>query len=241
MTRRRGMSLAGQYLVLQLLIVLAVLVAVVAISLAQSAAAFERIEGRRALSAAEALGNNPTVRALLPAAEPRGGSALPAVAESVRTVSGSSQVALARLDRTVVASSDPGLLGQSAGTGREPGDGGPGLDRRGGRQRRPGTVRPRPGPGRRRKNDRHRLHQPELPVHLGAAGRRRAQPAHVPGRGQRAGRGRLAAAGPPRQAADPGHGTQRNHRAGGEPRGHAARAEGGGGGSRPARAHHRGQ
>ena len=48
MTRRRGMSLAGQYLLLQLLIVLAVLVGVVAISLAQSAAAFERTEGRRA-------------------------------------------------------------------------------------------------------------------------------------------------------------------------------------------------
>ncbi|MEW9872079.1 ATP-binding protein [Arthrobacter sp. HS15c] len=106
------MSLAGQYLVLQLLIVLAVLVAVVAISLAQSAAAFERTEGRRALSAAEALAANPTVRELLPAAEPRAGSALPAVAESVRTVSGSSNVALAKLDRTVIASSDPGLLGQ---------------------------------------------------------------------------------------------------------------------------------
>ncbi|WP_427008329.1 sensor histidine kinase [Pseudarthrobacter sp. H2] len=106
------MSLAGQYLVLQLLIVLAVLVAVVAISLAQSAAAFERIEGRRALSAAETLGNNPAVRALLPSAEPGRGSALPAVAESVRTVSGSSQVALAKLDRTVVASSDPGLSGR---------------------------------------------------------------------------------------------------------------------------------
>jgi two-component system CitB family sensor kinase len=106
------MSLAGQYLVLQLLIVLAVLVAVVAISLAQSAAAFERTEGRRALSAAEALGNNPTVRALLPEAEPRVGSALPAVAESIRTVSGSSHVTLAKLDGTVVAASDPGLLGQ---------------------------------------------------------------------------------------------------------------------------------
>jgi sensor histidine kinase regulating citrate/malate metabolism len=106
------MSLAGQYLVLQLLIVLAVLVAVVAISLAQSAAAFERIEGRRALSAAESLGSNPTVRALLPSAEPRGGSALPSVAETVRTVSGATHVALAKLDRTVVASSDPSLLGQ---------------------------------------------------------------------------------------------------------------------------------
>ena len=119
------MSLAGQYLVLQLLIVLAVLVAVVAISLAQSAAAFERTEGRRALSAAEALAANPTVRELLPAAEPRAGSALPAVAESVRTVSGSSHVALAKLDRTVVASSDPGLLGQPLELGAEPGDGRP--------------------------------------------------------------------------------------------------------------------
>jgi sensor histidine kinase regulating citrate/malate metabolism len=89
-----------------------VLVAVVAISLAQSAAAFERVEGRRALSAAEALGNNPAVRELLPTAEPRTGAALPAVAESARTVSGSAQVALAKLDRTVVATSDPSLFGQ---------------------------------------------------------------------------------------------------------------------------------
>jgi two-component system CitB family sensor kinase len=116
-TRRRGMSLAGQYLVLQLLIVLAVLVAVVAISLAQSAAAFERVEGRRALSAAEALGNNPAVRELLPNAEPRGGAALPAVAESVRTVSGSAQVALATRDRTIVTASDPGLVGRQLDLG----------------------------------------------------------------------------------------------------------------------------
>ncbi|MFF1828396.1 ATP-binding protein [Paenarthrobacter sp. NPDC058040] len=107
------MSLAGQYLVLQLLIVLAVLVAVAAISLAESAASFERTEGRRALSAAEALGNNPTVRELLPTAGPRSGSALPAVAESVRTVSGSAQVALAKLDGTVVTASDPGLVGKA--------------------------------------------------------------------------------------------------------------------------------
>lgn len=112
MTRRRGMSLAGQFLVLQLLIVSAVLVAVVAISLAQSAATFERIEGRRALSAAESLAGSPIVRELLPLAEPRSAAALPAVAESVRTVSGSARVALARVDRTVVASSDPALPGR---------------------------------------------------------------------------------------------------------------------------------
>ncbi|WP_262107764.1 sensor histidine kinase [Arthrobacter sp. Marseille-P9274] len=105
------MTLAGQYLVLQLLIVAAVLVGVVALSLAQSAQTFERVEGRRALSAAETLAATPAVRALLPVAQPRLGAALPAVAESVRTVSGSSAVFLARPDGTVITSSDPDQLG----------------------------------------------------------------------------------------------------------------------------------
>jgi sensor histidine kinase regulating citrate/malate metabolism len=105
-------SLAGQYLRLQLLIVLAVLVAVVAISLAQSAASFERVEGRRALSAAETLAANPTVRGLLENAQPGSGSALPSVAETVRTISGSAHVALARADGTVVTSSDPSQQGR---------------------------------------------------------------------------------------------------------------------------------
>ncbi|WP_336715795.1 sensor histidine kinase [Arthrobacter sp. USHLN218] len=109
--RRRGLTLAGQYLVLQLLIVAAVLAGVVALSLAQSAQTFERVEGRRALSAAESLAAMPAVRALLPVAQPRLGAALPAVAESVRTVSGSSSVYLAHPDRTVITSSDPDQLG----------------------------------------------------------------------------------------------------------------------------------
>ncbi|NMR30821.1 ATP-binding protein [Crystallibacter degradans] len=106
------MTLAGQYLVLQLLIVLAVLLGVIAISLAQSAQAFERVEGRRALSAAETLAAMPAVRSLLPVAEPRLGSALPAVAESVRTVSGSTFAILARPDRTIITSPDPSQLGE---------------------------------------------------------------------------------------------------------------------------------
>jgi two-component system CitB family sensor kinase len=110
--RRRRITLAGQYLVLQLLIVLAVLVGVIAISLAQSAQAFERVEGRRALSAAETLAAMPAVRSLLPDAEPRLGAALPAVAESVRTVSGSTFAILARPDRTIITSPDPSQLGQ---------------------------------------------------------------------------------------------------------------------------------
>jgi sensor histidine kinase regulating citrate/malate metabolism len=105
------LSLAGQYLALQLLIVLAVLVGVVAISLAQSAQAFERVEGRRALSAAESVAAMPVVRSLLPGAEPRLGAALPAVAESARTVSGSSFVSLAKPDLTIITSPDPSRLG----------------------------------------------------------------------------------------------------------------------------------
>lgn len=108
---RRRMSLAGQYLGLQLLIVLAVLVGVIFISLAQSVQTFERVEGRRALSAAESLAAMPVVRSLLPGAEPRQHAALPAVAESARTVSGSSFVILATPDRTVLTSPDPSQLG----------------------------------------------------------------------------------------------------------------------------------
>jgi hypothetical protein len=47
MAIRRRPTLAGQLLVLQLAIVVVVLVAVAAVSLAQSAATFNRVEGRR--------------------------------------------------------------------------------------------------------------------------------------------------------------------------------------------------
>ncbi|MBO1269735.1 sensor histidine kinase [Arthrobacter cavernae] len=105
------MSLAGQLLGLQLLIVLAVLLGVIAISLAQSTQTFERVEGRRALSAAESLAAMPVVRSLLPTAEPRQGSALPSVAESARTVSGSSFAILAKPDLTILTSPDNSKLG----------------------------------------------------------------------------------------------------------------------------------
>lgn len=108
---RRSMSLAGQYLVLQLLIVLAVLVVVGAISMAQAAQDIRRVEGRRALAAAENLAANATVRTLLPSATPGVGTALPSVAETVRTTSGSTSVVLGFPDRTVVTSSDPSQVG----------------------------------------------------------------------------------------------------------------------------------
>lgn len=104
---RREMSLARQYLALQLLIVFAVLVIVPVISLAQSEEEIRRVEGRRALSAAENLAANPTVRTRLPTAAPGQDRALAAVGETTRTVSGASVVMLARRDRHVVTSSDP--------------------------------------------------------------------------------------------------------------------------------------
>src|SRR3954451_16164150 len=110
--RRREMTLAGQFLLLQVLIVLAVLVAVSAISLAQTARAFERSEVRPALNAAENLAANPAVRQRIQHARPFDSSGLASVAESVRTVSGSTSVFLARTDRVVLVSSDPSQVGE---------------------------------------------------------------------------------------------------------------------------------
>ncbi len=115
--KRREMTLAGQYLLLQVLVVLVVLVAVGAISLAQSARSFERSEVRPALNAAENLAANPTVRQRIAAAEPYDRSGLASVAESVRTVSGSSSVYLARTDRVVLVSSDPTQVGDTVALG----------------------------------------------------------------------------------------------------------------------------
>ena len=51
--RRRRTTLAGQLFALQLAIIVVVLVAVAAVSLSQSAATFERVEGRRVSAIAE--------------------------------------------------------------------------------------------------------------------------------------------------------------------------------------------
>ena len=105
------MTLARQFLLLQVLVVLAVLVAVGAISLAQTRRAFERSEVRPALSAAENLAGSPAVRERIVRATPADPAGLPSVAESVRTVSGSSTVAVLRTDGVVLTSSDPGQVG----------------------------------------------------------------------------------------------------------------------------------
>ena len=119
--RRREMTLAGQYLLLQTLIVLAVLVTVGAISIGQTARAFERRERSPALSGAENLAANPTVRQRIVGARPYDDSGLGSVAESARTLNGATSVFLARPDRLVLVSSDPAAGPGPARPGRRPG------------------------------------------------------------------------------------------------------------------------
>ncbi|KLN72498.1 histidine kinase [Rhodococcus sp. MH15] len=111
---RRRHTLATQLLELQLLIVVAVLVCVTALSLAQSSASFQREEGRRALSAAESLAANPAVRELLPQAQTRLRSGLQGSVDSVRAISGVTYVSLADADGSVVISTRPGDVGIDA-------------------------------------------------------------------------------------------------------------------------------
>lgn len=110
---RRKLTLAGQYLILQLLIIAVVLAGVITVSLTQATNNFEKIEGRRSLSAAESLAANPLLRVLLPEAEPEMGSALPAMGESVRSTSGLQFVTIADPRGTVVTSSYPDEVGTS--------------------------------------------------------------------------------------------------------------------------------
>jgi two-component system CitB family sensor kinase len=114
--KRRGMTLAGQYLLLQVLIVLTVLVAVGAISIAQSARSFERSEIRPALSAAENLAGRPVVRQQMAAGSPSR-RVLSASMESARTLSGSTSAWVAGTDGRVLVSSDPTQVGRPAGAG----------------------------------------------------------------------------------------------------------------------------
>lgn len=107
------LSLAGQYLVLQLMIIAVILAGVVAVSVIQSTNNFEKVEGRRSMSAAESLAANPLLRQLIPEAEPEMGSALPAMAETTRSISGLQFVTLADGTGTIITSTFPNEVGTS--------------------------------------------------------------------------------------------------------------------------------
>ncbi|GIJ54137.1 sensor histidine kinase [Virgisporangium aurantiacum] len=101
---RRRFSLAGQLLLSQLGIVLAVVVAVGAVSLAEADAAFRTDEGRRLRSVAENLAAESTVRAGI--TDPLWYDALAARAESARAVAGATYVVIG--DRAGVLVTGPG-------------------------------------------------------------------------------------------------------------------------------------
>jgi two-component system CitB family sensor kinase len=107
---RPKLTLAGQFLAFQLVIGSVVLVAVAAVSLAQSAETFRRDQGHRMLSIAETVATTSVTR--LGLTYPAQQGALPPLAEGTRTVSGASFVIIARPDRTILTSPDPRQVGR---------------------------------------------------------------------------------------------------------------------------------
>ena len=105
----RRLSLAGQLLTLQVVIVCVVLVGVAAVTVAQSTLRAQEVETRRAIEVAETLANNQATRAAVDLGRVE---YLRITAEAARSTSGSTDVVVARTDRTVLASADPRLLGE---------------------------------------------------------------------------------------------------------------------------------
>jgi sensor histidine kinase regulating citrate/malate metabolism len=105
----RRLSLAGQLLALQVVIICVVLVGVAAVTVAQSTKRAQDTEGRRALAVAETLAN---ARVFREAVDEGGTAYIRVAAESTRSVSGSVSVLVARADRTVIASADPAQVGR---------------------------------------------------------------------------------------------------------------------------------
>ena len=103
----RRLSLTGQLLALQVVIICVVLVGVAAVTVAQSTKRAQDVEGRRALAVAETVANTRAVRD----AVQRGGLTYVRVAaENSRSVSGSGSVVVADAHGTVLASADPDEL-----------------------------------------------------------------------------------------------------------------------------------
>ncbi|WP_432190790.1 ATP-binding protein [Streptomyces sp. bgisy027] len=112
----RRQTLAGELLVWQLAIVVIVLAAVAAVSLAQSKATFDRVEGRRVTALAEETAGNPLVRTQL--VRPAPAEMLAPLLQSTLTRSGVTSALVADTDGEIVAATDPTLVGT-----RLPGDG----------------------------------------------------------------------------------------------------------------------
>jgi two-component system CitB family sensor kinase len=107
MRKRLHASLASQLVIVQLIMIIAVLVAVSAVSVEQTRASFQRDQGRRVLVLAEVLAASPIVRAGL--VDPDD-SSLPAATTQLQTTTGVELVVIANTRGVVLASTDPLLV-----------------------------------------------------------------------------------------------------------------------------------
>lgn len=114
-SHRRRLTLAGQFLVLQLVVVAAVLAIVGAISVQQSNVSFASERGAQMRSVAEYLANLSVVRAQIEGPAPAA-SLAPAIDRAVG-LSGATEVTIADSAGRVLSSSDPRLVGRQAELG----------------------------------------------------------------------------------------------------------------------------
>ncbi len=203
-------SLGGQFLVFQLLVVVVVLFAVAAVSVAQSTSEFREVRGQRMIAVAENMASTPVVRDRF---------ADPFAAQGARTGSGSRRGALGRGPGGDSRSGrhDPGLVGSFAcrladGPWAQPGRRGPGVVRRRRRRRRAQPGRPGADPVDQRRRVGGRVGERALSVGVGAAQRRR-RAAVVLSRPRCGARpARVVAAVPAHQTAHPRVGGRRDRR-----------------------------
>ncbi|WP_319452534.1 MULTISPECIES: ATP-binding protein [unclassified Mycobacterium] len=109
-------SLAGQFLVFQLLVVAIVLGAVAAVSVAQSTREFREVRGQRMIAVAENLASTPIVRDRY--ADPFASRVLAPDLDRAVALSGARLVELIGPDGSVRASTDPSRVGDPADFGR---------------------------------------------------------------------------------------------------------------------------
>jgi sensor histidine kinase regulating citrate/malate metabolism len=114
-SRRPRLTLAGQFLILQLVVIGLVLGVVAAITVQQSTTSFRTDQGSRMQAVADRLAQTSIVRERID--EPDAARELAPPVEQSLSLSGASEVSVAAPDGTVIASSNPASVGRSADLG----------------------------------------------------------------------------------------------------------------------------
>ncbi|MDV6012997.1 sensor histidine kinase [Haloechinothrix sp. LS1_15] len=115
---RPRFTLAGQFLAIQLVIIVLVLIAVTGASVAQSDATFRQTEGQRMRAIAETGATHEAVRMGVSDVGDQG--ILQPTAESLRSLSGADKLIVTRRDLRILTSPDPGDLDQPLAIGDSP-------------------------------------------------------------------------------------------------------------------------